>query len=308
MFLADRWSDFELMYAGEGEKYERWGEVFLQRPDPQAIWPKNDPEAEQKGMYWPKPHGLYHRSETGGGYWSTERTFPSKWKISYPAVGGKLTFIIEPTGFKHTGLFPEQAANWDFCGDLIQKAVQQGRKPRILNLFAYTGGATLACSVAGAAEVVHVDASKGMIARAKENIIASGLSDNLIRFITEDCSRFVDRELRRERTYDGIIMDPPAYGRGPSGELWKLEDALFPLVQKCAGLLSEQPIFFIINSYTTGLSALVLENILKLAVKPEHGGQATADELGLAASRMDLILPCGATGRWMPDQRLPGSY
>jgi len=307
MFLADRWSDFELMYAGEGEKYERWGEVFLQRPDPQAIWPKNDPEAERKGTGWPKPHGLYHRSETGGGYWSTERTFPSKWKITYPAVGGKLTFIIEPTGFKHTGLFPEQAANWDFCGDLIQKAVQEGRKPRILNLFAYTGGATLACSVAGAAEVVHVDASKGMIARAKENISASGLSDNLIRFITEDCNRFVDRELRRERTYDGIIMDPPAYGRGPSGELWKLEDALFPLVQKCAGLLSEQPIFFIINSYTTGLSALVLENILNLTVKPAHGGQATADELGLAASKMDLILPCGATGRWIPDQRIPGA-
>ena len=308
MFLADRWSDFELMYAGEGEKYERWGEVFLQRPDPQAIWPKNDPDMEQKGTYWPKPHGLYHRSETGGGYWSTERTFPSKWKITYPAIGGKLTFIIEPTGFKHTGLFPEQAANWDFCGDLIQKAVQEGRKPRILNLFAYTGGATLACSVAGAAEVVHVDASKGMIARAKENISASGLSDNLIRFITEDCNRFVDRELRRERTYDGIIMDPPAYGRGPSGELWKLEDALFPLVQKCAGLLSEQPIFFIINSYTTGLSALVLENILKLTVKPAHGGQAAADELGLAASNMDLILPCGATGRWIPDQRMPGGH
>jgi len=306
MFLADRWSDFDLMYAGEGEKYERWGEVFLQRPDPQAIWPKTDWEAEQKGRHWPKPNGLYHRSETGGGYWSTERTFPSKWKISYPAVGGKLTFIIEPTGFKHTGLFPEQAANWDFCGDLIQKAVDQGREPRILNLFAYTGGATLACSIAGAAEVVHVDASKGMIARAKENIIASGLSDHLIRFITEDCSRFVDRELRRERTYDGIIMDPPAYGRGPSGELWKLEDALFPLVQKCAGLLSEQPIFFIINSYTTGLSALVLENILRLAVKPAHGGQATADELGLPASSMDLILPCGATGRWTPDPGMPG--
>ena len=306
MFLADRWSDFELMYAGEGEKYERWGEIFLQRPDPQAIWPKSDAENDRGNGYWPKPHGLYHRSETGGGYWSTERAFPSKWKITYPAVGGKLTFIIEPTGFKHTGLFPEQAANWDFCGDLIQKAVEQGRKPRILNLFAYTGGATLACSVAGAAEVVHVDASKGMISRAKENINASGLSDHLIRFITEDCSRFVDRELRRERTYDGIIMDPPAYGRGPSGELWKLEDALFPLVQKCAGLLSDQPLFFIINSYTTGLSALVLENILRLAVKPAHGGQATADELGLAASKMDLILPCGAVGRWTPDQGTPG--
>lgn len=301
MFLADRWSDFELMYAGEGEKYERWGDVFLQRPDPQAIWPKTDADADHGTGFWPKPHGLYHRSETGGGYWSTERSFPSKWKISYPAVGGKLTFIIEPTGFKHTGLFPEQAANWDFCGDLIQKAVEEGRKPRILNLFAYTGGATLACSIAGAAEVVHVDASKGMISRAKENINASGLSDHLIRFITEDCNRFVDRELRRERTYDGIIMDPPAYGRGPSGELWKLEDALYPLIKKCAGLLSDKPLFFIVNSYTTGLSSLVLENILNLAVKPDHGGSATADELGLRASKMDLILPCGAVGRWTPN-------
>ena len=299
MFLADRWSDFELMYAGEGEKYERWGDVFLQRPDPQAIWPKTEIE-EGRNVAWPKPHGLYHRSETGGGYWSTEKSFPSKWKISYPAVGGKLTFIIEPTGFKHTGLFPEQAANWDFCGRLIQNAAATDRKPRILNLFAYTGGATLACSAAGAAEVVHVDASKGMITRAKENIAASGLSDHLIRFITEDCNRFVDRELRRGRTYDGIIMDPPAYGRGPTGELWKLEDALYPLVQKCSGLLSDQPLFFIINSYTTGLSALVLENILKLALCSSHQGYAAAEELGLAASKMNLILPCGSTGRWTP--------
>jgi len=306
MFLADRWSDFELMYAGDGEKYERWGDVFLERPDPQAIWPKTSPETADGTGSWPKPHGLYHRSETGGGYWSTERAFSSKWKITYPAVGGNLTFIIEPTGFKHTGLFPEQAANWDFCGDLIQTAVKKGKTPRILNLFAYTGGATLACSVAGAYEVVHVDASKGMITRAKENVAASGLSDHMIRFITEDCNRFVDREVRRGRKYDGIIMDPPSYGRGPSGELWKLEDALFPLVKKCAELLSDQPLFFLINSYTTGLSALVLENILRLAVKPEHSGQASADELGLKASKMDLILPCGAVGRWVPDQTVSG--
>jgi len=301
MFLADRWSDFELMYAGDGEKYERWGDVFLQRPDPQAIWPKTDVPEDSPPVYWPKPHGLYHRSETGGGYWSTERAFPSKWKISYPAVGGKLTFIIEPTGFKHTGLFPEQAANWDFCGGLIRDAAAAGQSPRILNLFAYTGGATLACAAAGAGEVVHVDASKGMITRAKENVVASGLSDRHIRFMAEDCNRFVEREIRRGRTYDGIIMDPPAYGRGPSGELWKLEDALFPLVKKCAALLSDDPLFFIVNSYTTGLSALVLENVLRLAVRPLHGGQATSDELGLAASNMDLILPCGAVGRWTPD-------
>lgn len=303
MFLADKWSDFELMYAGEGEKFERWGNVFLQRPDPQAIWPKVPFTEDSSEGAWPKPNGLYHRSETGGGFWTTNKSFPSKWKISYPSVGGPLTFIIEPTGFKHTGLFPEQAANWDFCGEKIQQAVKEGKTPRILNLFAYTGGATLACAAAGAAEVVHVDASKGMIARAKENVTASGLTDRLIRFIAEDCQRFVERELRRGRQYDGIIMDPPAYGRGPSGELWKLEDALFPLVQKCAGLLSDDPLFFLINSYTTGLSALVLEDILNLAVKPGHKGQATAEELGLPASRMDLILPCGATGRWTPDKR-----
>lgn len=301
MILADRWSDFEVVYAGEGEKYERWGDVFLQRPDPQAIWPQNILMNAAGQADWPKPHGLYHRSETGGGYWSTERLYPSKWKITYPSIGGQLTFIIEPTGFKHTGLFPEQAANWDFCGERIQASAKAGRTVRILNLFAYTGGATLACSMAGATEVVHVDASKGMISRAKENVVASGLVDNNIRYIAEDCNRFVEREIRRGRTYDGIIMDPPAYGRGPAGELWKLEDALFPLVSKCAELLSDDPLFFIINSYTTGLSALVLENILNLAVKPRHGGSATSDELGLRATKMDLILPCGTVGRWTPD-------
>ena len=301
MYLADRWSDFELMYAGEGEKLERWGDVYLQRPDPQAIWSKVTPENDLAGQ-WIRPHGLYHRSDTGGGYWSKEKSYPATWKISYPAVGGKLTFIIEPTGFKHTGLFPEQAANWDFCGKRIAEEVKMGRAPRILNLFAYTGGATLACSMAGAGEVVHVDASKGMISRAKENVKASGLSEHYIRFMAEDCNRFVEREIRRGRKYDGIIMDPPAYGRGPSGELWKLEDALFPLVEKCANLLSDTPVFFLINSYTTGLSALVLENILNLTVKSHHGGEAVADELGLKASKMDLILPCGSVGRWTPDR------
>jgi len=295
MYRSDHWSDFELLYSGEGEKYERWGEVYLQRPDPQAIWPKSTAD---EPITWPKPHGLYHRSETGGGFWSKEKPFPSKWKISYPFSSGKLTFIIEPTGFKHTGLFPEQAANWDFCGEIISNAAKAGRKLRILNLFAYTGGATLACAAAGAGEVVHVDASKGMISRAKENVEASGLKDSYIRFITEDCVRFVEREIRRGRTYDGIIMDPPAYGRGPSGELWKLEEALFPLVEKCAQLLSDQAAFFIINSYTTGLSASVLSNILSLAVCPTHGGSAVADEIGIAASKMNIVLPCGATGRW----------
>lgn len=300
MFLADRFTDYELMYAGEGEKYERWGKIFLQRPDPQAIWPKI---TSGQGVPWPMPHGLYHRSDAGGGFWSTLTAFPDKWKISYPSVGGKLTFIIEPTGFKHTGLFPEQSVNWDFCGGKIQSAVKAGRKPRVLNLFAYTGGATLACAAAGAAEVVHVDASKGMISRAKENVTASSLGDRLVRFIAEDCNRFVDRELRRNRLYDGIIMDPPAYGRGPSGELWKLEDALFPLIKKCTGLLSDDPLFFIVNSYTTGLSALVLENMLRLSVKALRGGQVDAGELGIPASKMDLILPCGSVGRWIPGEK-----
>lgn len=300
MYIADRWTDYELLYSAEGEKYERWGDVFLQRPDPQAIWPKCD-DVEKFGDCWPKPHGLYHRSETGGGYWSKEKPFPAKWKISYPFASGDLTFIIEPTGFKHTGLFPEQAANWDFCGEIISDAARKGRKLRVLNLFAYTGGATLACAAAGAEEVVHVDASKGMISRAKENVEASGLKDRYIRFIAEDCNRFVEREIRRGRTYDGIIMDPPAYGRGPSGELWKLEDALYPLVKNCASILSKDASFFIINSYTTGLAASVLTNILNLAICSGHGGRAEAEELGLPASKMNIILPCGATGRWIGD-------
>ncbi len=302
MYIADRWKDFELLYAGEGEKFERWGKILLQRPDPQAIWPQAGDESSSVQSAWPTPDGLYHRSETGGGFWSRQRSIPDKWKITYPAVGGPLTFWIEPTGFKHTGLFPEQAANWDFCGKIIASRAAQGRPVRILNLFAYTGGATMAFAAAGATEVVHVDASKGMVQRAKENAEASGLKDKYIRYIVEDCNRFVERELRRERKYDGIIMDPPAYGRGPSGELWKLEEALFPLVRKCAGLLSEDPAFFLINSYTTGLSALVLENILNLAVKSSYGGHAEARELGIPATRMDIILPCGTTGRWTRDK------
>ena len=253
--------------------------------------------------HWPKPHALYHRSETGGGHWTKQRPIPQKWEIHYDAVGRPLTFIIEPTSFKHTGLFPEQAANWDFCGKRIQDAVKKGKKPRILNLFAYTGGATMAFAAAGAAEVVHVDASKGMVGRAKENMAASGLTDCYIRFIVEDCVRFVEREIRRGRTYDGIIMDPPAYGRGPSGEMWKLEDALFPLVEKCEKLISDDPLFFLINSYTTGLSSMVIEDILRLAIRTKHGGKVVSEELGLPCSKMDLILPCGSTGRWTPEEK-----
>ncbi len=291
MYLADHWQDYELIDAGDGEKLERWGSVILQRPDPQAIWPHDA---------WPAPDALYHRSQTGGGYWQKNRPFPATWEIRYPFFDNSLTFKIEPTGFKHTGLFPEQAANWDFCGDLIRQAVKAGRAPKILNLFAYTGAATVACAAAGAAEVVHLDASKGMNARARENLALSGQADALVRFFTDDAQKFVEREARRGRQYDGIIMDPPAYGRGPSGELWKLEDALYGLAEKCSALLSDQPLFFLINSYTTGLAPSVLTDILNLIVKPAHGGRAEANELGLPATARDLILPCGCTGRWQP--------
>lgn len=289
MYLADRWQDYELLDAGDGEKLERWGSVILQRPDPQAIWPHES---------WPRPDALYHRSQTGGGYWQVLRQHPTNWPIHYPGLTGTLTYLIEPTGFKHTGLFPEQAANWDFCTARIKDRVADGQPARILNLFAYTGGATVACAAAGATEVVHLDASKGMNARARENLALSGLNDKYVRFFTDDVHKFVEREIRRGRQYDGIIMDPPSYGRGPAGELWKLEDAVFGLVQRCADLLSDEPLFFLVNSYTTGLAPTVLANILGLVIKPRHGGRVEAEELGLPATRRDLILPCGCTGRW----------
>ncbi len=291
MYLADQWQDYELIDAGQGEKLERWGKVVLQRPDPQAIWP-HDP--------WPQPDALYHRSQSGGGYWQKFRPHPSDWKIRYNSTAGELAFKIEPTGFKHTGLFPEQAPNWDFCGKLIKQAIQAARPVRILNLFAYTGAATVACVAAGATEVVHLDASKGMNARARENLSLSGLADRYVRYFTDDVQKFVEREARRGRQYDGIIMDPPAYGRGPSGELWKLEDALYGLVERCAALLSDQPLFFLINAYTTGLPPTVLADILGLVIRPRLGGRTEAAELGLPATARELILPCGCTGRWQP--------
>lgn len=291
MFLSDQWRDYELIDAGGGEKLERWGDVVLQRPDPQAIWPRGD---------WETPHAIYHRSSTGGGFWEQKKPHPAKWTIDYPGAAGKLTFIIEPTGFKHTGLFPEQAANWDFCAERITAAVAAGRQPRILNLFGYTGGATVACAAAGAAEVVHVDASKGMNARARDNLAASGLSDRLVRCLADDALKFVERETRRGRTYDGVIMDPPSYGRGPGGELWKLEDALYELLEKTSVLISDQPLFLLINSYTTGLAPTVVANMLNLVLRPRHGGHSTAEELCLPASSRPLLLPCGSTGRWEP--------
>jgi 23S rRNA (cytosine1962-C5)-methyltransferase len=249
MYLSDQWTDYELLDAGDGDKLERWGDVILQRPDPQAIWP-HDP--------WPRPDARYLRSSSGGGSWQMPRQLPRQWPIHYLAPAGLLTFINEPTGFKHTGLFPEQAVNWDYCAHQILKARQAGREARVLNLFAYTGAASVACSAAGATEVVHVDAAKGMNIRARENLAASGLETRPVRCLTDDVQKFVEREIRRGRRYDGIIMDPPSYGRGPSGELWKLEDALYGLVERASLLLSDQPLFFLINSYTTGLAPLVL--------------------------------------------------
>lgn len=291
MFLADRWQDYELIDAGGGEKLERWGDVVLQRPDPQAIWPRGE---------WPRPHAVYHRSSSGGGQWQQLRPHPARWPVHYDGAAGRLTFIVEPTGFKHTGLFPEQAANWDYCAGRIQAAVATGRQPRILNLFAYTGGATVACAAAGAAEVVHVDASKGMNARARENLTASGLEDRLVRCLADDAIKFVEREQRRGRTYDGIIMDPPSYGRGPGGELWKLEDALYDLLDKASQLLSDEPLFLLVNSYTTGLAPTVVANMLSLVLQPRRGGHAVAEELCLPATSRPLLLPCGCTGRWEP--------
>ena len=283
MFLADKWQDFRVLDAGGGMKLERWNQITLLRPDPQAVWPMVDQAAD----------AVYLRSETGGGHWEFQKQLPEQWTIQYR----DLSFIVRPTGFKHTGLFPEQAVNWDWMrGELARWKQQNARAPRVLNLFAYTGGATVACAAAGA-EVVHVDAAKGMVAWAKNNAEASGLSDAFIRYIVDDCVKFVQRELRRGSKYDGIVMDPPSYGRGPTGELWKIEDDLYPLIASCAALLSDTPAFFLVNSYTTGLAPSVLKNVLRVAL-PE--GVAVSDEVGLPIERGGLTLPCGASGRWTP--------
>lgn len=285
MLVADDWKDYELIAAGGGEKLERWGEYVLRRPDPQAIWPRTG----DVGI-WERADAHYHRSSSGGGSWEFKRKLPEKWTISY----GKLSFYIQPTGFKHTGLFPEQAVNWKWMMDRIKNA---GRGIRVLNLFAYTGGATIAVAGAGA-EVCHVDAAKGMVARARENLILSGLGEKPVRFITDDVKKFVQREIRRGRLYDAVIMDPPSYGRGPAGELWKIEDELFELLELCTQVLSQTPLFFTVNSYTTGLSPAVVNNLLLLSVAKSFGGETSADEIGLRATSSGLILPCGSTGRW----------
>lgn len=282
---AKNWEDYELINTGDGDKLERWGNVILRRPDPQIIWPVQDVDDR-----WVNPDAVYHRSEKGGGSWAYNKKTPKKWNIKYK----DLIFNIQPTGFKHTGLFPEQAVNWDWMMDKIQNA---NRNINVLNLFAYTGGATVACAYAGAS-VCHVDASKGMIQWAKENIESSKLKDKEVRFITDDALKFVRREIRRGKKYDGIIMDPPSYGRGPKGELWKIEDEIFNLIQECKGLLSENPLFFLVNSYTTGFSPQVIENILEMTIQKTYRGNISSGEVGLRASSNDIILPCGIYGRW----------
>ncbi|NLM78982.1 MAG: SAM-dependent methyltransferase [Ruminococcaceae bacterium] len=291
MYLADQWQDYQLIDAGEGEKLERWGGYVIQRPDPQAIWPRGS---------WPAPDACYHRSNSGGGSWQIKHPVPHAWSVGYDSPAGRLTFSLELMGFKHTGLFPEQAANWDFCIKLIQNAVRSGRFVRVLNLFAYTGAASVACAAAGAEEVVHLDASKNMNARARENLQLSGHATKNVRLISDDALKFVAREQRRGRKYDAIIMDPPAYGRGPSGELWKIESDLYSLVAQCMRLLSSQPLFFLINAYATALAPTVLGNVLDLLLCPAYGGTASAEELCLPASARRILLPCGATGRWVP--------
>ncbi|HAW15622.1 MAG TPA: SAM-dependent methyltransferase [Clostridiales bacterium] len=292
MFKADKWKDFEVLLAGDGRKLERWGDVVLLRPDPQAVWPF--PEDDRYS-----PNAVYNRSSTGGGSWSKLRSMPSKWEISYDSLGKKLGFIIEPTSFKHTGLFPEQAANWDFFGKIISDAAASGKEDiKVLNLFAYTGGATCAAAAHGAHEVVHVDSSKGMISRAKENIELSGLSGSYVRFIAEDCRKFVEREIRRGRKYDGIIMDPPKYGRGPTGELWEIERSLYEFVERCSLLLSDDPLFFVISSYATELQASAVGNVLELTVASRFKGRVDTDELALPVKDMGIMLPCGQTARW----------
>lgn len=283
---SNDWKDYKCIDAGNGEKLESWNGIILRRPDPQAIWTVN-----MDNDKWRKPDGHYYRSNKGGGHWEFKKKLPEFWTIKYK----DLTFKVAPTNFKHTGLFPEQAVNWDFMIDKIKKT---NRPIKVLNLFAYTGGATMACSYAGA-EVVHVDAAKGMVEWAKENMRLSNLEKNKIRFIVDDCLKFVEREARRGNKYDAIIMDPPSYGRGPNGEVWKFEDNIYTLINACLKILSDKPLFFLINSYTTGISSIVLENILKTTLMPLYpNGVIDSGEVGLPIETNNLVLPCGIYGRW----------
>lgn len=285
MRAANNWKDYELIDTSRGERLERWGDIILIRPDPQILWdtPRKDPR-------WKQAHARYHRSNTGGGQWERYRPIPDSWQIAY----GDLQFALKPMGFKHTGLFPEQAVNWDLMSDLIKK---EKRPVKVLNLFGYTGAATLACVAAGA-HVTHVDASKGMVAWGKENAVSSGLADKPMRWLVDDCVKFVQREQRRGNVYDGILMDPPSYGRGPGGEVWKLEEQVYPLVAECVKLLSDDPLFFLINSYTTGLSPSVMQYVLGTLLPDNIGGHLSADEIGLPVTANGMVLPCGATAMW----------
>lgn len=284
MWIADHWKDYEVIDTSCGEKLERWGKYILLRPDPQVIW-----KTEKTVPEWNRLNGHYHRSSKGGGEWEFFK-LPEEWTISYR----ELNFRLKPFSFKHTGLFPEQAVNWDWCGERIRQA---NRPVKVLNLFAYTGGATLAAASAGAS-ITHVDASKGMVTWAKENAAASHLEDAPIRWLVDDCVKFVEREIRRGNKYDGIIMDPPSYGRGPKGEIWKIEESIYPFVELASQLLSDDALFFLINSYTTGLQPAVLSYMLNTVIQKKRGGEVQSSEIGLPVSSNGLVLPCGATGRW----------
>ena len=288
MRAATGWADYELIDATGENRLERWKDTLLVRPDPQVVW-KTPPMSP----LWAQANAVYHRSAKGGGSWEYRRKMPERWQIAY----GALRLIVSPTGFKHTGVFPEQAVNWDLYADLIRRARAAGREVSVLNLFGYTGGATLACSAAGA-KVCHVDASRGMVAWGRENAAASGLAERPIRWIVDDCAKFVAREIRRGVRYDAIIMDPPSYGRGPGGEVWKLEENIDGLIELCAGVLSEQPLFVAVNSYTTGLSPSVMAYILRMRVQKTHGGTAQCDEIGLPVTATGGVVPCGATALW----------
>ena len=285
MIIANEWKDYKIIDMADGQKLEKWGNITLSRPDPQIIWTnKSFPEK------WKKADAIYSRSKTGGGAWKYNKKLPDNWQIKYK----NLTFNIKPMGFKHTGLFPEQAVNWDW---MINKIKSSKREIKVLNLFAYTGGATVSCLSAGAS-VCHVDSSKGMVSWAKENVASSKLNEKKVRYIIDDVNKFVAREIRRGNKYDAIIMDPPSYGRGPKGEIWKIEDAIHPLVSLCSQLLSDKPLFFLINSYTTGFAASVLTYLLGLEVVSKFGGHVVSDEIGLPVTQSGLVLPCGSSGRW----------
>ena len=296
MYIASNWKDYEVLDTGNGEKLERWGDYILVRPDPQVIW-----KCDHKHPGWKNNDGHYHRSSKGGGEWEF-KGLPNEWSISYDlkSIDEKLSFNLKPFAFKHTGVFPEQAANWEWTSSIIKKEAEkrsEGDPVKVLNLFAYTGGATMAALAAGAS-VAHVDASKGMVGWAKENAVSSGLSDRPVRWLVDDCGKFVEREIRCGNKYDGIIMDPPSYGRGPKGEIWKIEESIWPFLENCVQLLSGRPLFFLINSYTTGLQAGVLDHMMGKLITPKFGGKCESDEVGLPVSGTDLVLPCGASGRW----------